>query len=210
MCDYDREQELAHNLVTERKLELLLDEADEFDDIDGTADDPSRLNFSNGFAGVIVEKIDGYADVEKARARNNENVTFGINTKALLKQIKKLTSASELVKVANTHKLGLDLLTEICLRKHELEVANNEKLIERKEKRLETIKAYSNLINNKTNVKTWTVLDYKTAVKALKSDSDEAIPTKKQELVDMYEQIKYKANVTVNEMEQLDIELNRS
>ena len=89
-------------------------------------------------------------------------------------------------------------------------VANNEKLIERKEKRLKTIKAYSNLINNKTNVKTWTVLDYKTAVKALKSDSDEAIPTKKQELVDMYEQIKYKANVTVNEMEQLDIELNGS
>ena len=42
-----------------------------------------------------------------------------------MKQVKKLTSAGELVKVTNTHELGIDLLTEIRRRKAELDVIEN-------------------------------------------------------------------------------------
>ena len=42
---------------------------------------------------------------------------FVTNTKILLKQVKKLMSAGELVKVTNTHELGINLLTEIRTQK---------------------------------------------------------------------------------------------
>lgn len=111
MSDHNREQELAFDLVTERKLEMLLKENEEYN---FESNDDDKLNFNNGFAGVVIDKIVGYTDIEKSRARNNENSVFRTNTMALLKQIKTLTTAGELVKVANTHKLGFDLLTEVC------------------------------------------------------------------------------------------------
>ena len=75
------------------------------------------LNFNNGFAGLMIDKIVGYSDIEKAWAQNNEKAVFVTNTKILLKQVKKLMSAGELVKVTNTHELGINLLTEIRTQK---------------------------------------------------------------------------------------------
>ena len=204
MSDYDRQQELHLDLVNERKLEILLDKHGEVDD-DST--DETALNFNNGYAGVMIDKIVGYADIEKARARNSERAVFGTNTKELLKSVKKLTSAGELVKVANTHELGLDLLTEIRRRQKEVETVANEKLTKKKQKRFDTIDDFVTLLNNNDVPKTWTVSEYKSAVKALKVDGDGPIPSKKQELAEMFERIKYRTDGVMIEYDTLKNEL---
>ena len=55
---------------------------------------------------------------------NQLHAEFGKNTKNLLKQVKKLTSAGELVKVANTH----NLLTELRHKKAEVAAIAEEKM----------------------------------------------------------------------------------
>ena len=176
MSQYDQEQELELGLVTEKKLKLLLDEMEEGND----GIDDTLLNFNDGYAGVIIDKIVGYSDIEKAQARSNKKAVFGTNTKTLLKQVKKLMSAGELVKVAHTHKLGMDLLTEIRNRKNELEALANEKMLKKKQKQLDVIKHYMKLVTDKSNMKSWNVSDYKVTLMALKADVDGPIPTKKE------------------------------
>ena len=204
MSEYDREQELQLGLVTEKKLELLLDQMEDLND----AINENSLNFNDGFAGVMIDKIVGYSDIEKARARNNEKAVFGTNTKTLLKQVKKLTSAGELVKVANTHELGIDLLTEIRNRKNDLEAAANEKMMKKKQKRLDVINEYIKLSNDKPDLKSWNISDYKTALKALKTDVDGPIPAKKENLVAMYDVVKHRNDLVTMEYHNLNAVFN--
>ena len=47
--------------------------------------DEDALNFNDGYAGIMIDKIVGYADIDKVRARNKERAVFGTNKKELLK-----------------------------------------------------------------------------------------------------------------------------
>ena len=89
--------------------------------------DASRLNFNHGFASVVVDKLVGHADLELAQSRNMTKVTIGENSKVLIKNMKKLKSAGELVRVGNTHEIGMDLLCEVCLRKADLDMEKERK-----------------------------------------------------------------------------------
>ena len=199
MSDHDRQVELELGLVTEKKLELLLDEMESYDVDDGN----DQLNFNNGYAGVMINKIVGYSDIKKARARNNEKAIFGTNTKAL-----KLTLAGELVKVANTHEFGVDLLSEMRRRKEDMEQIAIAKEMKRKKKRVNVINKYKKLVAVKRDEQTWTISDFKVAIKALKRDSDRSIPGKKQELVLMCNKIKGRKDSVMFELENLVRELD--
>ena len=56
-----------------------------------------QLNFSEGYAASVLDKLVGHVDLENTRARNNTKSEFGKNSKSLIKHMKKLTSAGQLV-----------------------------------------------------------------------------------------------------------------
>ena len=72
MSSHDIQTECENNLVINRKLELLLDKVEENDSFD---EEDDVLNFNYGYAGVMIDKIVGQSDIERARrarrARNN-------------------------------------------------------------------------------------------------------------------------------------------
>ena len=92
------------------------------------------LNFSCGYAAYMVDRLVAHRDVEEVRARNHIKKQEGASSKNLLKQVKRLTSAGELVRVAITHEIGMDILTELTLRKTEMEHKQQQK----EQKKLET------------------------------------------------------------------------
>ena len=102
----------------------------------------------------MIDKNVSQPDTEKSLAQNNEKAVFGINSKILLKQVKKFKLAGELVQVVNTHELGIDLLTEIRTHKNELGAAANENILKKKQKQLDTINDYRRLVINKPNSNT--------------------------------------------------------
>ena len=105
--------------------------------------------------------------------------------------MKKLNSAEELVRIFNTHEIGMDLLTEVRLHKAELDNENELKHMEKLKQRYDILNAYVVMKENKSaNGKDWVSTDYKVAVKAMKKDSDGKMPTKKDDLVKMYNDIK--------------------
>ena len=67
---------------------------------------------------------------------------------------------------------------------------------------------YKKLVAAKGDEQTWTVADFKAAIKALKRDSDGSIPGKKQELVSMYNEIKGRKESVMVELENLVRELD--
>ena len=96
-----------------------------------------------------------------------------------MKQVNKLTLAGELVKVANTHELGVDFLTEIRRRKADLGEITIAKEMKKKQKCFDIIDDYNKLLKDKDDSQTWTISDFKVALNALKRESDGAIPGKK-------------------------------
>ena len=97
----------------------------------------------------------------------------------------------------------MDLLCEICWRKHELKAIANKKL---QKKRLEVIYKYIKLMNKKEDTLSWTVSEFKTALKALKIESDGPIPGKKQDLVDMHDKVKWRKESVMMENSNLAVE----
>ena len=60
------------------------------------------------------------------------------------------------------------------------------------------------LITDKPNMKSWNVLDYKFALRALKTDVDGPIPAKKENLVSMYDVVKYRIGLVTTEFYNLN------
>ena len=194
MTDYDKEEENSREYITVEKLECIANKS-QAEILCSTLSESSsltnsHLNFNHAYSSLFIDKLVGHADVEKARARNKYRANIGNNTKELLKQVKKLTSAGELVKVANTHEIGLDLLTEVRRRKAEVDAAMMEKSLKKMKERYEVLKEYVAMTEEKTDKKLWTSKELKTAIKALKVDSDGKVPTLKKDLVIYYERIK--------------------
>ena len=117
MTEYDKDEESSREYITIERLEYIEKQSQEALLSSIAADTSSltnsHLNFNHTYSSLFIDKLVGHADVEKVRARNKYRDNIGNNTKEFLKQVKKLTSAGELIKVANTHEIGLDLLTEV-------------------------------------------------------------------------------------------------
>ena len=118
-------------------------------------------------------------------------IKVGGNVKDLLKHMKKLNSAGELVRICNTHEIGMDLLCEVCLRKAEMEKEESIKHVKKSKQKYKVIKAYVMMKSKKgDDIKQWMNGDYKIAIKAMKTDKDGRMPSKKDELIKMFNEIK--------------------
>ena len=201
MTEYDKDEESSREYITIERLEYI-EKQSQAALLSSIAADTSsltnsHLNFNHTYSSLFIDKLVGHADVEKVRARNKYRDNIGNNTKEFLKQVKKLTSAGELIKVANTHEIGLDLLTEVWCCKAEADAAMMEKTMKRMQERFKVLKEYVTMIEDKTNEKTWTSRELKTAIRALKVDNNGKVPTLKKDLVIYYKCIKERKNTII-------------
>lgn len=189
MTDTDKQEEKSLNLVTDEMISMLNSDPNSNDSDQNRI---NSLNFNCGYAASVIDKLVGHVDLERARSRNNAKAVFGQNTKSLLKDMKKLTSAGQLVRVAHTHELGMDLLTEVRLRKAENERIEFGKFKRKRELRFEVMDRYLKLKSDKSekDERKWGNNDLKIAIRALKNESDGKLPTKKSEMIVMWEKIK--------------------
>ena len=97
----------------------------------------------------MVDKLIGHTDLERARARNNQRAKFGENTKAMLKNMKWLSAAGEVVRVAMTHEVGIDLLSEMRMRRAEDKEDKDAKEQKRKELKIAKIESFVKLKETK-------------------------------------------------------------
>ena len=104
--------------------------------------------------------------------------------------MKKLTSVGELVKVMNTHELGIDLLTEVRRRKLEMDAIKYAKAMKKKQEHYNLVNEYVKLITDKPDESSWTIPDLKVALKAMKTDKDGMMLTRKQDIINMFESMK--------------------
>ena len=113
----ERKEEENSELFPKQKSGVLMDYTNEIQEAYATLPTSTNtsveLNFSSGMAAKAIERIVGFLDLEKARARNRSKRKKGESTKALLRKLKKLNSAGQLVRIAETHEIGIDLLDEI-------------------------------------------------------------------------------------------------
>ena len=201
MTDYDKEEERTREYITNEMLQYYLSRI--VSNLDSSSTTPptsnSQLNYNHVYSCLFIDKIVGHADVEKARARNKYRANIGSNTKELLKQIKKLTSAGELVKVANTHEIGEDLLTEVRRRKVEVDAEMMEKARKKMRERREQLEEYITMVTVKPDENCWTTKDMKVAIRALKNDNDGKVPTLKKDIKVYYERMKDRKQCVVDE-----------
>ena len=194
MTELDKDEERANNLLTREKLMLIQIAAEANNEARLPEGNVLRtsLNFNHNYARIFVDKIVGHSDLENARSRNLHRSKCGTNTKELLKQVKKLTSAGEIVKVGNTHELGIDLLEEVRRRKAEQDLVTETKLLKKQQERHEKIHEYVELLKRKPDETSWTIADLKIAIRALKVDEDGRTPNVKQEIITLFEKIKHR------------------
>ena len=122
--------------------------------------------------------------------------------------MKKLTSATELVKVANTHEIGLHLQTEISCRKAELEAVTEDKMNKKFKVRPNLIHKYVRSLQKKPEESSWTIPDLKVSVKAMKTDINRPLPNLKHKLVEVLENIKYHHDDIIHEHDALNDRMN--
>ena len=150
------------------------------------------LSFNSGYAATFIDRLVGQQDIERARARNHIKKQAGANTKTLMKQIKRLTSAGELVRVANTHEIGKTILEEVMSRRQDMQAREEEKKQKKLHTHLKNVGELVRLREKKPNDKDWNSSQLKIAIKAVKTNEDGKIPTLKQELVDMWNILKHR------------------
>ena len=196
----DKEQEDDLHILTQEKLSIIGSSTYHLE---------HPLNFNCGYASTIIDSIVGAVDLQQARARNNAKAKIGANSKLLIKKMKKLTSAGQLVRVANTHEIGLSLLEEIKLRKGEMEKIDMEVAKKKQAQKFETMDRYVNLKESKKEESNWNNSDYKVAIKALKKDKDGKTPTKKADMVEFWDRIKHRERFMIIEHKSLCDKVNR-
>ena len=196
----DKEQEDDLHILTQEKLSIIGSSTYHLE---------HPLNFNCGYASTVIDSIVGAVDLQRARARNNAKAKIGANSKLLIKKMKKLTSAGQLVRVANTHEIGLSLLEEIKLRKGEMEKIDMEVAKKKQAQKFETMDRYVNLKESKKEESNWNNSDYKVAIKALKKDKDGKTPTKKADMVEFWDRIKHRERFMIIEHKSLCDKVNR-
>lgn len=191
MTDYDCVEENYREYFNDEKLQMICStQASSLASEENQSASQSQLNYNHMYSSIFIDKLIGHADVEKARACNKYRAECGSNTKELLKQVKKLTSAGKLVKVANTHEIGIDLLTEVRRRKALIEAEMEEKAAKKIKERRDLLLEYVTLLNTKPDDKTWTSKEVKIAIRALKNNCDGKVPTIKKDIIAYYTRIK--------------------
>ena len=156
MTESDKIEMNSLGIMTPEKL-LLVDNPREASNNSSTeatsvTNNEDNLNLNCRFAATVIDKLVGHVNLEKARARNLAKSKIGGNTKDLLKHMKELNSAGELVRICHTHKLRMDLLTEVRLRRAEIENEENLKRVKKQKQRYDILKAYVVMKKNKTNM----------------------------------------------------------
>ena len=152
----------------------------------------SYLNFNNGFAASRIDRIIAHEDIERARARNHIKKQQGISSIHLIKQMKRLSSAGELVRVANTHQIGMDILTELNVRKAETEKLQQEKYQKKIDTQRKQIGDLVKLRALKPKECDWNSSNLKTAIKTVKTPEDGKMPTNKKDLISMWNKLKHR------------------
>ena len=69
--------------------------------------------------------------------------------------------------------------------------------MKRMQERFKVLKEYVTMIEDKTNEKTWTSRELKTAIRALKVDNNGKVPTLEKDLVIYYKCIKERKNAII-------------
>ena len=202
MTDYDREEENNREYINEEKMQLVVatnQPHSSSSTVQSLTTMNSQLNFNHAYSSIFIDKLVGHADVELARARNKYRAACGTNTKELIKQVKKVTSAGELVKVANTHEIGINLLTEVRRHKAIVEAEMAEEALKKMEEQRELLHDYVMLLDGKPDEKTWTIKDVKIAIHALKNETDRKVPTLKKDILVYYGRINYRKETVLLE-----------
>ena len=195
MLQYDKERETKKQLLTIEKLQLVQNTI-----FTGEAQTPegnlqrSNLDFNHRYASIFIDKIVGHSDLELARSRNKHHSQCGMSAKKPIKQVKKVTFAGEIVKIGNTHEIGMDLLTQVCCCNAELDLIAEIKLLKKEQEHHNMVHTYILLLKKKTNEKTCTITDLKVVIQALKVGADGRIPWVKKDLIELYERIKLRHN----------------
>ena len=208
MTDYNKEEERHREYITDEMIQFGLFQMQTNDQSEDETPTATQLNFNHAYSCLFIDKLIGHADVERARARNKYRASCGNNTKELLKQVKKLTSAGELVKVANTHEIGIDLLTEVKRRKAEADAVMMERALKKMKERQDQLKEYIIVVNKKPDDKTWSIREMKVVIRALKNDSDGKVPTLKKDFVAYYDHIKHRKDNAIIEYNGFNVEEN--
>ena len=187
MTEEDREMESTLDMIG------LLQQMNEQDDnVISSYDDRNSLNFQEGFSSDMIDRLVAHNDLAKARARNNLKREMGVSSKSLMKQVKRLTSAGEIVRVANTHEIGISILEELLLRKEDLETAAFKKEQKKLDSHLKNIGELVKLREEKPDDKNWSSNEMKIGIKALKKSEDGKTPTIKKDLRRLWDEIKHR------------------
>ena len=141
------------------------------------------LNFNHGFAASMVDRIVAHDDIENARARNHIKKQEGFCSKNLIKQMKRLSSAGELVRIANTHEIGIYILAELRMRKTEMEKVQQQKDQKKIDNHLKQVADLVKLRGLKPKECEWNSNDIKTAIKTVKTAEDGKMPSLKKDLL---------------------------
>ena len=168
-----------------------------------------RLNFREGYAANMLDRLVGHHDLESARARNHFKKEMGVSSRSLMKQVKRLTSAGELVRIANTHTIGVNILDELKARKEEMATAEQQKAQKKMETHLKNVAELVNLREVKPNETEWNASELKVAIKAIKTNEDGKTPSLKKDLVNLWQQIKHR-EVTIFASEDIPASENSS
>ena len=77
----------------------------------------------------------------KLNNNNMAKVKIGENTKVLIDNMKTLIGAGELVQVENTHQIDMDFLSEVCLKKSDLDMEEEKKHMKKIENKISSIES---------------------------------------------------------------------
>ena len=155
-----------------------------------------KLNYSIGIAATALDKLVGHADIERARSRNKAKRKLGESNKEMMKAIKKLNAAGQLIMKGNTHEIGESLLHEHDRRvKQTQEQAmkiqqKNDMLQAEKRKKLADLRA------RKPDESTWNNAELRIAIQAVKNRNDAGtMGTKQTDLLTCWEKFRPRAHL---------------
>ena len=206
ISDYDKAKENSCEFITDEMVQHHIYQMQSNQDNSIQALSHSQLNFNYAYLCLFINKLIGHAGIERARAQNKYCASYWTNNMELLKQVKKLTSARELVKVANTHEIGINLLTEVRHCKAEADAEMVEKAMKKMKELQEKLHEYITMMKDKPDEKAWTSRDMKIAIHALKNDTDGKVLTLKKDLVAYYDRIKGRKENAIMEFNGFDDE----
>jgi hypothetical protein len=160
-----------------------------------------QYNFSSGYSATVLDRIVSKQDLQSSRSRGIENKK---NADLLEVRISRMSrkSAAQLALVGQTHTLGKTLFERVALDYAQIK-QEKDRIKTKKELAYRTICIAADEVFKKNATKKdyslWSINDLRTVVKPVKVAEDGKLPTKKKEMLKLWNTIKHRVRAPFNE-----------